>query len=125
MPRSEDSRWRYVYYKSPSGEVPVRKFIEERDDDTKAKIREDLRRLVKFNVKLGPPYCEKVAGRGFWELRTSWSGDIYRTFYFLYTGRKFVLLHAIKKKSRKAPEKELDTAEDRMKNYLRLKEKRG
>lgn len=125
MPSGENPKWKYVYYKSPSGDVPVKEFIEEQDDDTKAKIREDLKRLVKFNIKLGSPYCEKVAGRDFWELRTSWSGDIYRTFYFLYTGRKFVLLHAIKKKSRRVPNKELDTAENRMKNYLRLKEKRG
>lgn len=83
MPDGDKPQWRYVYYKSPNGGVPVREFIAGQHDDAKAKIREDLRRLVKFNVKLGPPYCEKVAGRGFWELRTSWSGDIYRTFYFL------------------------------------------
>ncbi len=59
----------------------------------------------------------KLAGREFWELRTGVSGDIYRTFYFAYTGRKFVLLHAYQKKSQKAPKKELEVAEERMKDY--------
>lgn len=94
--------------------MPVREFIDEQVE----KIFFDLERLVRFNVKLGPPYTEKVEGRDFWELRTKMSGDIYRTFYFAQTGRKFVLLHTIRKKSQKTPKKELDVAEARMKDYL-------
>ena len=71
---------------------------------------------MEVNVRLGPPYVRKLAGREFRELRTGVSGDIYRTFYFAYTGRKFVLLHAYQK-SQKAPKKELDVAEERMKDY--------
>jgi phage-related protein len=66
---------------------------------------------------------EKVEGRDFWELRTRVRGDIYRTFYFAHTGKKFVLLHAYQKKSQKAPRKELDVAEERMRDYLRPSEK--
>lgn len=98
--------------------MPVREFIDEQVGEVREKIFFDLKRLVRFNVKLGSPYAEKVEGRDFWELRTKVSGDIYRTFYFAQTGRKFVLLHAIQKKSQKTPKKELDVAEERMKDYL-------
>lgn len=115
----EAGTWKWVYYKAASGRVPVREFIDEQVEEVREKIFFDLKRLVRFNVKLGLPYAEKVEGRGFWELRTKVSGDIYRTFYFARTGRKFVLLHAIQKKSQKTPKKELDVAEERMKDYLK------
>ena len=115
--KGEKGSWRRVYYKAPSGQVPVREFIEEQTADVREKIFSDLERLVRFNVRLGAPYVRKVAGRDFWELRTKSGGDIYRTFYFAHTGQKFVLLHAFQKKSQKAPKKELDTAEERMRDY--------
>ncbi len=100
--KSGKEPWRWVYYKSSSGRVPVREFI----DDQEEKVR------------------EKVEGRNFWELRTKLGGDIYRTFYFARTGKKFVLVHAIQKKSRKTPKKELEMAEERMNDYLERTEKR-
>lgn len=115
--------WQWVYYKTGSGRVPVREFIDEQDVKVREKIFSDLSRLVRFNVRLGPPYVEKVKERDFWELRTKVRGDIYRTFYFAHTGKKFVLLHAYQKKSQKAPRKELEVAEERMGDYLQRSEK--
>jgi phage-related protein len=110
-------RWRWVYYKAASGRVPVREYIEAQTEEVQERMFRDMERLVEVNVRLGPPYVRKLAGRDFWELRTVVSGDIYRTFYFAYTGRKFVLLHAYQKKSQKVPKRELDVAEERMKDY--------
>jgi phage-related protein len=115
--------WRWIYYKMASGRVPVKEFIDEQAVEVQEKIFSDLVRLVQFNVQLGPPYVEKVEGRDFWELRTKVRGNIYRTFYFAYTGKKFILLHAYQKKSQKAPKKELDIAEERMSDYLQRSEK--
>ncbi|MDP9456860.1 MAG: type II toxin-antitoxin system RelE/ParE family toxin [Actinomycetota bacterium] len=86
-------RWKWTYYKMASGRVPVREFINGQTVEVRAKIFADLERLVRFNVQLGSPYVAKVEGRDFWELRTKVSGNIYRTFYFAHTGKKFVLLH--------------------------------
>lgn len=104
--------------------MPVREFVDDQEEKVREKIFSDLRRLVRFNVRLGPPYAEKVEGRDFWELRTKLGGDIYRTFYFARTGKKFVLVHAIQKKSQKTPKRDLDTAEERMKDYLERTKKR-
>lgn len=120
----EGEAWKWVYYKAASGRVPVREFVDEQQEEVREKVFFDLERLVRFHVKLGPPYTEKVEGRDFWELRTKVRGNIYRTFYFARTGRKFVLLHAIQKKSQKTPKKELDVAEERMKDYLERANKR-
>lgn len=94
--------------------MPVKEFIEAQSAEVREKIFADLNRLKRFGVRLGAPYVRKLEGRDFWELRTKLGGDIYRTFYFAHTGRKFVLLHAFQK----TPRKELDTAEARMKDYL-------
>ncbi|MCH8290343.1 type II toxin-antitoxin system RelE/ParE family toxin [Candidatus Poribacteria bacterium] len=40
---------------------------------------------------------------------------------FAFTGRKFVLLHAIAKKSQKTPKKDLRLALRRMRDYLSRK----
>jgi phage-related protein len=112
------TKWRWVYYKTASGRVPVREFIDAQDVQVREKVFADLERLLRFNVRLGPPYVEKVAGRDFWELRTKVRGDIFRTFYFAHTGKTFVLLHAFQKKGQKTPKKELDVAQERMKDYL-------
>lgn len=122
---SEGSRWRTVYYKSASGGVPVREFVEEQDARTQERIRADLARLRRFGVTLGAPYVRKLAGRDFWELRTRVGSDAYRTFYFAPAslGRKFVLLHAFRKKSQRTPRQELETAEARMKDYLERDER--
>ncbi len=117
--------WRYVFYKAASsGRVPVKEFIEEQSAEAREKIYDDLKRLVEFDIELGYPYVLKVEGRDLWELRTRMAKDIYRTFYFAHTGKKFVLLHAFQKKSRKAPKRELDTAEERMKDYLERTKRR-
>ena len=57
------------------------------------------------------------------ELRTKQSNTIFRTFYFVVVKdeerkeEKAVLLHAIQKKTDKTPQKELETALARMKEY--------
>ena len=49
-----------------------------------------------------------------WELRPGAN----RLFYFLYTGQRIIVLHAYRKKTDKAPKKEVDTALRRMNDWL-------
>ncbi|MBU4314658.1 MAG: type II toxin-antitoxin system RelE/ParE family toxin [Actinobacteria bacterium] len=56
-----------------------------------------------------------------WELRIKFSSNNFRVIYFLYIKNVFVLLHAFKKKTPKIQKKELDTAKNRMIDYLKRK----
>ena len=38
--------------------------------------------------------------------------------YFAYTGRRFIVLHGYRKQSQKAPAREIETAERRMRDFL-------
>ena len=59
------------------------------------------------------PYVEKVKGK-IWSLRIKHGSDYYRILYFAFSGKKFILLHAVKKKSDKLSRRDINLAIDRM-----------
>jgi phage-related protein len=73
--------------------------------------------LYKNNVKLGWPYVEKINKSGLRELRIKHGSDIYRILFFAFTGRKFILLHIIKKKRDRLPIATIQLAIKRMVDY--------
>jgi hypothetical protein len=64
-------------------------------------------------MALGDPHARPISDK-LWELRAG-AG---RIFYVALTGRRFTLLHAYIKKSRKAPEREIETARRRLADLL-------
>ena len=79
----------------------------------RAKINNVLRLLEEFGTDLGMPHARRIKGR-LWELRP---GDN-RLFYFLQIEHQVVILHGYRKRSTKAPEKEIATALRRMQEFL-------
>jgi phage-related protein len=59
------------------------------------------------------PHAKHLNGK-LWELRPGAN----RFFYFAYVGRRFVILHAYRKQSQKAPLRELAVAERRLAEVL-------
>jgi phage-related protein len=110
--------WQVVFYIDVDGNEPVKYFILEQSDGAIAEILHVLKLLREFNTSLGMPYVRKVNKSGIRELRIKHGSDVYRIFFFAHTGRKFILLHAIMKKTDKIREKDKDLAIKRMNNYL-------
>ena len=108
--------WHVVFYKNRDGEEPVKDFILKQPDEAIGAIIHVFDLLYRFNISLGPPYVEKVGGK-IWSLRIKHSSDYYRIFYFTFTGKKFILLHAIKKKRDKLTNRDLALAVDRMNDH--------
>jgi phage-related protein len=109
--------WQVVFYMDATGNEPVKDFILEQPDGAIAEILHVFKLLRKFNIKLGMPYVRKIDKSGVWELRIKHSSDLYRIFYFAYTGQKFVLLHAILKKRDRIPKSDIELAIKRMNDY--------
>lgn len=107
------SRWRIVFYQNQRGKSPPLEFINSLPIIEQAKIRNTLRLLQEFGTNLGMPHAKQIRGK-LWELRP---GGI-RLFYFAYIGEQFVILHGFRKKSLKAPEREIEIALQRMKDLL-------
>ena len=67
------------------------------------------------------PPVKKIEG-DIWELRRESRGNTYRIFYFFFTGRKIVLLHAIQKKTERTPRREIELAQRRLDHFVRREE---
>jgi len=112
---TQQSKWVIEFYTDARGKSAAIEFINGLAARDRAKVRDYLRLLDEFGILLGMPYAQPISGHGkLWELRP---GAI-RLLYFAHTGRRFIILHAFRKKSQKAPKREIATAERRMAEFL-------
>ena len=114
--------WEIEYYQKESGEIPVENFLLSLNPKLRAKAYSDIMLLKRLGINIRAPYSAPLQGnkyKGLFELRTKFSSDITRIFYFLYDKNKFVLLHGFVKKTNKTPERELERAVKYKKDYER------
>jgi len=112
------------FYVTESGDLPVKDFIARLHPKQQAKVLRTIDLLKEYGANLREPYVKPLTGhRKLFELRTRFGKDYYRILYFAVTGRRFVLLHGVTKKAKRLPPREIETAKDRMVNYLRRFEK--
>ena len=111
--------WKIDFYQTESGDYPVAECIENLPERAQEKVIDYLDLLVEHGIQLGMPYVRDISGiRKLKELRIRYSPNIYRIFFFAFTGRKFILLHAITKKTQKTSKRDLQIAENRMNDYI-------
>jgi phage-related protein len=106
--------WEIVYYRDSKGNEPVQDFIRAQSPSARSRIVHVINLLQIYALTLRPLYIKKITKSGLWELRIHHSSDYYRIFYFTFTGRRFVLLHAFLKKTARTPQMEISTALKRM-----------
>ena len=106
-----------IFYETVSGNCPLEDFLETLSEKHHAKVIRDLELLEEFGKDLGGGYISNIKGK-LWELRICFAGDISRIMYFIHKGSIFVMLHGFIKKTQKTPNREIDIALSRMKDYL-------
>lgn len=77
--------WEAKLYKDNKGKVPVRAFIHKQEPSAQASMLHVIELLQQFGLGLGAPFVKHKAGN-------------FRILYFAFTNKRFILLHAIKKK---------------------------
>jgi len=102
-----------VFYKTESGNEPVREWLKGLPRDDRRTIGEDIK-TAQYGWPLGMPLIRKI-DRGLWEVRSDISTGIAKVI-FTVKGTVMILLHGFVKKSRKTPPNELDTARRRLNN---------
>jgi len=111
--------WEIEYYQTATGSVPVAAFVDGLSPQAKAKYIRSLELLEQYGLLLREPWVKNIPNvPKLRELRFTSFGEIYRFFFFPVTGRKLILLHGFKKKTKETPRRELQTAEARMKDYI-------
>ncbi|MGD0885224.1 MAG: type II toxin-antitoxin system RelE/ParE family toxin [Thermodesulfovibrionales bacterium] len=109
--------WEVEFYKDRSGREPVPEFLDDLPSGTRAKVVKLIDLLSEQGVLLKEPYTRQIRGK-LRELRVKDHLGHVRVFYFTFTGRRFVLLHGFLKKTVKTPEREIEVAEKRMKDFI-------
>jgi phage-related protein len=105
-----------VFYRSDTGNEPVREWLKGLPRNDKRQIGEDIK-TVQLGWPLGMPLIKKI-DKDLWEVRTRLEEGIARVLFTVH-GNNMVLLHGFMKKSQKIPQNELKTAMTRLSDYMR------
>lgn len=104
------------FYRSGSGNEPVREWLKEQDEADRRAIGADLMR-VQYRWPVGMPLCRSMKG-GLWEVRTSLpSGKISRVMICFHEGVLYAL-HGFIKKTQTTPDADLKLAQKRQKEVV-------
>lgn len=105
------------FYQTESGRKVIEEFLDVLPAKDLAKVFRDIELLAQYAPNLHEPYTKHIDGP-IWELRSKFSSNIYRIFYFIWDGNKLVLLHGFTKKTQKTPPGEIAIAKKRYEDYV-------
>ena len=105
------------FYKSESGNEPVREWLKGLSKDDKTIIGEDIK-TVEFGWPLGMPLVRKL-DRALWEVRSNITNKEIARVFFTVKDDVMVLLHGFKKKTQKTPDNDLKIAKERRDKVLK------
>ena len=117
MARQEEGSWEVTFYETPQGVRPAEEWLKEQGHKVGARFARVFDLLEEHGTNVTGPYVAHVRGK-IWEVRVEQEKVQRRLLYFTALGRKFVMLHGFVKKAQKAPPKEIEVAERRMKDYM-------
>jgi phage-related protein len=105
------------YNKKSSNRCPVKEFIEKLQSKDRAKVLACLKSVEELGFDCPRVQFRQIRGQ-LWEIKIQSLDASVRVFYVSLADNVLILLHAYQKKSQKAPKKEIDTAEQRMKEVI-------
>ena len=109
-----DIRLSVALFRTASGAEHVRRWLKSLPEAHKKAIGEDIK-TVQFGWPLGMPLVEKLEPY-LWEVRTKVLDGIARVL-FTVDGPIMILLHGFIKKTQKIPQKDINTARSRLRQY--------
>ena len=110
--------WAVEFYEEEDGSAAVEEFLAQLPKQHRNKALAIVKRLEEAGPTLPFPYSSQVKGK-IRELRTQHGKDRIRILYFADRERRFILLHAFIKRTAKLSERDIETAERRMKKHER------
>lgn len=108
--------FKVVFYRSLSGNEPVRGWLQTLDQADKKTIGEDIK-TIQFGWPIGMPVSRKLA-KNLYEVRSRLHNRLARII-FTVQGNTIILLHGFIKKSQKTPKQDIDLA---LKRQINLKD---
>ena len=106
-----------IFYTTADGKSPALEVIKSLDRSDRAKIFGCLESIELLGFDTPRVEFRHIEGK-LWEIKIKTVSGGYRIFYVAIQKSTLVLLHAYKKQSQKAPEREIKTAMKRLKEVL-------
>jgi phage-related protein len=113
VPKPAPSKIELVFYRSGSGNEPVRDWLIKLPEQNRRAVGLDLQR-VQYRWPIGMPLVRPM-GKGLFEVRTSLSDGTIARVLFCFHGGELFALHGFIKKAQKTPDSELELARKRQK----------
>ena len=107
------------YYITLKGVCQVKDFIDALQKRQKAKVLRTLQVIEEYGIEAAIRHIKKLTGP-LWEIRTLGKDNI-RILYVIFEKDSILLLHGFVKKSQKIPQKEIQIALARLKNWQERK----
>jgi phage-related protein len=105
------------FYETVNGHVPVREFLDELKQSDPGDHAAVLRGLAKLrNRQYHREPLSKALGDGLFELRHVGKLNT-RVVWFFVKSRRIIAVHGIRNKGQAIPARDLDTAQDRMRDW--------
>ena len=117
-----NTNWRIDYYISPSGDNPVKQFLDSLEKIQKAKVFRIFMYYEQYGISSIIPHTKKLSGTPFWEIRIRGKDNI-RIPYLVNTEKSILVIHGFIKKTQKTPQKELYIAYQRYKEWKKRLDK--
>ena len=105
-----------VFFRSEADNEPVRDWLKDLPKRERKAIGEDIA-YVQYKWPIGKPRVDHLRGP-VWEVRTMLENRIARTLFAVHAGQ-MILLHGFIKKTRKAPDDDIEIAQKRFKEWQR------
>lgn len=103
-----------VFYRSASGDEPVREWLKALDKADRQVIGEDIA-YVQYKWPIGKPRVDHLRG-SIWEVRSKIGNRIARVL-FAVEGTELILLHAFIKKTQQTNPNDIELASKRLKEW--------
>ncbi|MDT8376896.1 MAG: type II toxin-antitoxin system RelE/ParE family toxin [Mariprofundaceae bacterium] len=101
------------FYRTASGNEPVREWLQELQKEEKKAIGEDIK-TVQFGWPIGMPLVDNIS-KGIWEVRSKLPTRKIARVLFAVVNEEIVLLHGFIKKTRATPDSDKKIALKRLK----------
>jgi len=116
--------WAVVFYETSRGDRPAEAWLKSQDVKVQARFGRIFDLLEEHGTNVREPYVAHLRDK-IWEVRLEHQRIQYRLLYFPAPRRRFVMLHGFVKKTRRAPARELEIAEQRMRDYMQRRDQEG
>lgn len=111
----EETAYTTEFYATPSGNEPVRDFLDMLSVKARQKCFSYIDLLALMGLALRASHIKKLEG-DIWELRPEFGGTEYRIFFGRH-GTRFILLHAVTKKRQKTARTDIVMAQRRFNDW--------